>query len=275
MFASRMRAPIAVCLLVSSSAVARADDITASDARAIAQARAAIEAVDYEAAATAVRPLLSSPSPRVRSNALEITAVAQLLAGHLVEGRQAADDLHALAPGFLLEDPTLPPRVTSELEAAAQKPRSRAVTPALRAVDDDARGFELTAAGATSRVAVACRAAPRDPFRIVPTNQAGRAWRFELPRGDATACHVIAFDAAGIPIGRLGTPASPVDLHPHALATATASAPVTTRWWFWTGVGAVIVAGAAVTYAATRPSESAPPKADVTISALKGARIAW
>lgn len=34
--------------------------------------------------------------------------------------------------------------------------------------------------------------------------------------------------------------------------------PITKRWWFWTGLAAVVAGGVAITYAATRP-DPVPP----------------
>lgn len=40
---------------------------------------------------------------------------------------------------------------------------------------------------------------------------------------------------------------------------APESIPLTKRWWFWAGAGAVVVGGAALTYALTRPDPQPPP----------------
>lgn len=282
----RLAAPLTLAAFTSLPALAGADAGGDPDARSIARARAAIEAVDYDGALSAVRPLLASPKPRVRVNALEVTAIADLLVGRLADGRQALDQLYTLAPGFLFDDPTLPPRVTSEIEAAAARPRPRGVTPILRPVADVALRFELRAAGATRHVAVACRTSPSEPFVAVATSEAAGGWWFDLPRAAPASCHAVALDEDGLAIGRLGTTRSPFDVRPHAVAAATSSAPagaaeaeshpVTTRWWFWTGVAALVVAGATITYVATRPSDSATlPRSEVTISASKGAALAW
>jgi len=57
---------------------------------------------------------------------------------------------------------------------------------------------------------------------------------------------------------------SAVDLAPGQRADLTArlrpyQAPLTKKWWFWTGAAAVVVGGALATYFATRPSPQPPP----------------
>ena len=286
LFASRLAVPLVIAAFLALPAPARGDAGSEADARSVARARAAIEAVDYDAALSAVRPLLGSPTAWVRASALEITAVADLLGGRLADGRHALEQLYTLAPAFLLDDPTLPPRVTSEFEAAAARPSPRAVTPILRPVEGEALRFELRPGGATRRVTVACRNSDGEPFVALATNEVAGAWRFDLPRASPASCCAVALDEEGLAIGRLGTTKSPFDVRPHpssrASSRASASAPpseghaVTTRWWFWTGVAVVVIAGAAITYVATRPEGSSTlPRSEVTISALKGATISW
>jgi hypothetical protein len=267
------------CAFVAWPGAARGDE--RGDSETLARARAAIESVDYDAALALVRPLLASPTARVRASALEITAVANLLTGHQVAGRQALEGLYTLAPAFLLDDPTLPPRVTSEFEAAGARPRARAVTPIVQPVLGDPAAFELRSAGATRSVAVACRTSAGEPFVAVETTPTSGGWRFELPRSAPTTCHAVALDEEGVAIGRLGTARSPFELRPQASTVSRAAertssgGPVTTRWWFWSGVVAVVVAGATLTFVATRPAEPALPRSEVTISALRSAAIAW
>jgi hypothetical protein len=280
--ARRLASALCVAALVLPALAHGQERRDEAASRALARARAAIEAVDYDAAVAAVRPLLASPTASVRVSALELKAVADLLVGRQVEGRQSLEQLYTLSPAFLLHDPTLPPRVTSEFEAAAAKPRPRAVTPVLQPAPGGPTRFEIRAAGATRDVAVACRTSPGEPFVAVPTQASGGAWRFDLPRPSPSACHAVALDEEGVAIGRLGTPMSPFEVRPRAAPAAAAAPapasedhPITTRWWFWTGVAAVVVGGAVVTYVATRPSEQTLPRSEVTISTLSRAAATW
>jgi serine/threonine-protein kinase len=56
--------------------------------------------------------------------------------------------------------------------------------------------------------------------------------------------------------------------------SASTSSPVTSTWWFWSALGALVVGSAAVTYATTRPGPP-PPPADVTVSLLHPGVASW
>ena len=77
--------------------------------------------------------------------------------------------------------------------------------------------------------------------------------RFELPRKPAASLAAVAPPAsAGTTVGPLiRSPASPNDGSPAARADE-GSPSIASRWWFWTAVGAVVVAGSVTAFLLTR-----------------------
>jgi hypothetical protein len=262
--------------------VARAEDPPASPSATaapvqasvdpIVRARTALEDLRYEDAIGAVAPLLDAKSPRARVQALEITAVAHLILGQMVEAQQALTRLYETAPGFRLHDPSLPPRVTGAFEAEAARPHRRGVTPLLRGVASERTTFELLAGGEVARVDLACRATPSEPFVPVATDRRASSHRFRLPTPRAHRCFAVALDRDELPLGWLGSRKEPFAVEPKPERPQSPS--VLGRWWFWGSVGAVVVAGAAVVVVvATQPAQ-APPSAGVTVTG-RPVRWAW
>ncbi len=235
-------------------------------AEAITAARKALEQLDYERAMALVRGIGPEAPPALRTQALEIGATAQLILGRAAIAQPLLEELYFLAPAFLLDDPSLPPRVTKMFEEEAARPHTRAVKLELRPTDDDLRGYWLLAAGATAAVDVACRPGAAGVFLPVQTFfSAGRA-RFRLPSEGGFQCFALARDRDGLPLGRLGTAAAPMLLTSRRPAPPPPPTPVWQRWYFWTGIGAVVVGGAVVAaVVATRKQEI--PAADITVDA--------
>jgi hypothetical protein len=226
----------------------------------VVAARGALEDLRFDDAMHLVQPLLASPDARRRLEALEITAVAHLVLGHPEEGRRAVAALYEIAPGFVLTDPSLPPRVTAVFAAEAARPHRRGVTPSVR--PRTAAEFDLVVGGAP-RVELTCRSTTRGSFAPIATRLINGNHRFHLPSSGVHRCYAVALDEAGLPLGRLGSAKDPVELRP----AATASPALTARWWFWAGLGAVAVATAVVVIVATQPEQANPPPADITVSA--------
>jgi hypothetical protein len=255
-----------------ANGVKRAEDgaaaiaIPADGPTAVAQARSAVEDQRYDDALALLAPQLSSPSRRMRAAALEITAVVRLLVGRTAEGREAVAALYEMAPAFQLDDPSLPPRVTRVFEAEAAVPHAHAVTLAIRPAPAaiERGSFEISASRPAGGVDLACRPASQKAASFAPiaVTAAGGGFRFKLPTIAPYGCYAIARDADGLPLGRLGSAAHPVDVTPPPAPPP--AAPLYTRWWVWTGAGAVAAAVAlgVIFGTQTRP---APPAADITI----------
>jgi hypothetical protein len=241
----RARASAAAALLLASfafrsawaSAPAPAQGGSAEGddpARVLAGARADVEQLRYDEAVAEVLPLLS---------------------------HAALASLYTLAPAFALRDPTLPPRVTTEFDAAAAERHPRGVTMVLRPSATESAAFEIVAGGETREVDLACRRSGyADAYAPVTTSRVAGAHYFRLPTASAYQCHAVALDDDRLPLGRLGSERAPFDVRPHAISDK----PLSSRWWFWTSVGAVVVGGVLITYVATRPGDHAPP-ADATV----------
>jgi hypothetical protein len=272
----RPRASGVIALLIAcgsaQTALATAAPATTQDdaTHLLAHARSEIEQLQYDAAVASVLPLLSNASKRVRVEALEITAEAHLVLGRLSEGRAALAALYTIAPGFVLRDPTLPPRVTSEFDAAAAESYGRTVAIVVRPADNDAAEFEIGAAGDTTHLELACRSSAADSFVPMATLRVGNLYRFRLPTSGTYSCHAVALDADELPLGRLGSENAPFDLRPHAVKER----PITSTWWFWSAVGAVVVGSAAVTYAVVHAGPP-PPPADATVSLVRPSAVSW
>src|SRR5262249_21127602 len=141
-----------------SSARADEDDarVTDGDER-IRQARAALDDQRYEDAIRLVAPLVAEAPAKQRVQALEITAVSELILGRPSDARAPLAALYEMAPGFSLSDPSLPPRVTTEFDAEAVRPHARAVEVVIRPAPAASTSFEIRAGHGTARVTLACR----------------------------------------------------------------------------------------------------------------------
>ena len=241
---------------------------SADGKQAIADARRAVEDQRYEDALASLAPHVSSPSRGTRAAALEITAIVRLSLGRQAEGREAVAALYELAPGFLLDDPSLPPRVTRVFEAEAALPHGRSVTMAIRPAGDERGVFEVSVTQPAASIDLACSASKPPVLAPVSVKKTRAGFRFRLPTLAAHRCHAIARDADGLPLGRLGSAARPVDVTPPPPA-----APLVTRWWLWTAVGLAATAVAVGVVAATQQPRP-PPDADITVRPQR-AVLSW
>jgi hypothetical protein len=239
--------------------------------QAIIEARKALEQLDTERALALVAVVGPEASPALRTQAFEIAATVHLIDGRAAAAQPLLEELYFLAPAFLLDDPSLPPRVTKMFDEEAARPHTRAVKLDLRPADDDLRGFVIGAAGATARVDMACRAAQSGAFLPVQTQFADGKARARLPSEGMFQCHAIAADRDGLPLGRLGTAKAPLPLASRKPPPPPPPEPVWKRWYFWTGIGGAVATGIVVTAVlASRKQEL--PAADITVDApLQGA----
>ncbi|MEZ4307674.1 MAG: hypothetical protein R3F14_06465 [Polyangiaceae bacterium] len=232
---------------------------------AIAAARLAVEEQRYEEALGLLGAEVSSRSRKIRAAALELLGVVRLLLGRVTEGREAVAALHEMAPAFQLEDPSLPPRVTKVFEAEAALTHGRSVTLSVRPAEE--RGaFEISVSQAlamTIELSCASRGAGRrlGVFRPVAVTRGEKGFRFRLPVLGEHACHAVARDGDGLPLGRLGSSARPVEITPPPVKEER---PLVQQWWLWTAVGAV-AAGIAVGAAVATQGPKEAPSADITV----------
>jgi hypothetical protein len=244
---------------------------------AIREARAAVEGQRYAEALERARAILAAPgaSARRRAEALEITAIVYLIEGRASEARTPLFELYSLAPAFVLEDPSLPPRVTEAFEAEAKIRRARAVDVTLRPAPKPSRelAMELVSGGETASVKLECRRGLSGSYAPVPVTSEGDRHSFQSPFA-VSYCHAVALDVEGLPIGRLGTKAAPFEVRPRAAAPRSSMSaappdarPITSAWWFWAGLATILAAGATAAIVAAQPGDPAPPVADVTATA--------
>jgi hypothetical protein len=285
-----MRARVGLALLLASAALSASREACAdADDDRVARGRASLEDQRYDAAIHDVQPLLKAQSTprRVRVQALEITAIAHLVLGRFAQARGPLTKLYDLAPGFALEDPSLPPRVTAAFDAEAALPHARAVTPSLQAVGDESKDlqeFRIAVAGTEAKdVRVTCRAGDTAPFATVVSEGSASgagdvtAFRYRLPTPVRHGCQAVAVDADQLPLGRLGTAREPFFVEPrHPVVVQLAPVPpapkkeegsIAGKWWFWTAGAALIAGTVAIVYVSTRPNEASPPAADITTTA--------
>jgi hypothetical protein len=140
----------------------------------------------------------------------------------------------------------------------------------VRPYDSEPQEFDIVAAGDTTHLELACRSSDADSFVPMSTSRANGAFRFRLPTAAAYSCRAVALDADDLPLGRLGSDRAPFDMKPHAVRDH----PITTTWWFWSALGALVIGSAAVTYAVTR-SGPPPPPSDATVSLIHPAVASW
>ena len=220
-------------------------------------ARKAVEEQRYDDARQLVQDDLASPVAAKRAPALEIAAVTYLLEGRTSEAQPYVHALYELAPAFQLSDKSLPPRVTDVFTAEAARPHSRAVSLAFRSGED---GSFVLEASARAKLSVSCRQGQSDFAPVNLMNLTPLRRGFRLPTTTVNSCFALALDEDALPVGRLASRSAPVTLTPETKPPKT----VLTRWWFWTGVGAVLVGGAVLAYVETRPDHRDLPAAEVT-----------
>lgn len=242
----------------------------ASDPVALVQrARRALEELRYEDALRLSRAVAPDAPGPLRMAAFEIRGIVHLIQGDGALAQPLLAELYANAPAFLLDDPSLPPRVTRMFDEEANRPHARAVTPQIKPRGDDLRAFTLVAGGETAEVALFCRTKRDGPPTQVQTRfEAGQA-DFRLPASGRFYCHALAVDAEGLPLGRLGTPDAPAIIASR-MPPSPLPPPVTEKWWFWTSIGGgVVVAGGAIAAAVLLSQRTDAPAAelDVTLSA--------
>lgn len=244
--------------------------------RALAAARAAVADLRLDAALGLVAPLVVSPDPRTRVDALAVSAVAHLLSGDTANGRADVAILYAIAPAYEIEDPSLPPRVTRVFEAEAARAHPRALSIAVRPDPSDAGAFRVSTSLLAARVPLACRLAAGSAYIPLATlKEPAGSFRIQLPTLRPYECYATALDADGLPLGALGSRAAPFLLKPHPIAAAEHGGGVVSKWWFWSSV-VVVAAAAAVTTVVVVESraQSSPPPADITVPA-HGASVSW
>lgn len=230
-------------------------------------ARLALEEQRYEDTLALASPHVSDKDEQEQARALELTTLAHALLGHQVEAEATLAKLYELAPGFVLEDRSMPPSVRNMFAREAAKPHRRTITVSATWSDsDDWIDLKLAAAmpGLSSRAGVhlegACRASEKDSPRPVQIRRTSDdRFTFAPPNKTALACFFSVMTASGVPVGRLGSPMAPTTITPPE------SKSVLKKWWFWTGAAVVLAGAGATTYALTRPREIAPPAAPYTI----------
>jgi hypothetical protein len=266
---------LSLSVATASAETASADPTsseTTSPEVALREARAALEELRYADALAAVERVGALAPLPLRVEAQAIGAVVHLLEGRPALAAPLILEVYQHAPGFLLDDASLPPTVTAAFDAEAAKTHTRGVNLELTRLKGDARGFQIIAGGETARVEVACRAGAEGPFLPLAVRRRSGASRFHLPGEGEHGCHAVALDALGLPLGRLGTAAAPITLRPLEPVVIPPPAPagddatVAESWWFWTSlVGAAATAAVTIGVVVVAARGEAPPTADVDV----------
>jgi hypothetical protein len=234
-----------------------------SEAQLLQEARVAMEDQRYDDALATVTPLLvTATPPSTRVKALEIAAVAHLLLGRDAEARPLVYELYELAPAFELVDRSLPPRVTAVFARELAQPHSRGAALTIRPLSSEVADYEIRVSRAAYQVDVVCRKDAGPLMHVDVINRPDGTRRFRLPTLGTYQCAAIAFDNHELPLGRLGSRTAPISLH----ALEKANPGLATKWWFWTGVGAVVIGGATAAFVIARSQDAQPrPRADIDI----------
>ena len=142
--------------------------------------------------------------------------MVRLLVGRTAEGREAVAALYEIAPAFLLDDASMPPRVTRVFETEAAQPRTargHARHPP-RARRDRTGPLRISADRPAHGIDLACSSTTPPSFSPIAVTTRDGAFRFKLPTLAAHRCYAIARDADGLPLGRLGSGALPISVVP-------------------------------------------------------------
>ena len=252
---------------------------------ALREARKALEELRYEDALGWVRAVPATAPPTLRMQALEVAATVHLVIGRTALAQPLLEELYHLAPGFVLDDPALPPRVTKLFDEEAARPHRRSVRLRLGQHRGDMLGHLVTTRERPHAIRVSCRSGAKAPFvhvrgrwlggRVLPAAKmnpgssgptSARRWFFRLPARSAFACHAVALDRDGLPLGRLGTARAPLILRPGKPPPP----PVYKRWYFWTGLSAAVVGGVVAAVVVSTNDEPVPPTSELTVSATPG-----
>jgi hypothetical protein len=254
---------------------------------AVADARTALEERRYKDALALVSSLRTAREARWRADALEISAIAQLMSGQSAAGQKTVEELFALEPGFVLNDPSLPSSVTSVFQAESARPHPRQVTLRI-APAPVSRTLEVATSGNVADVRIACRERGAKAFVPVAATREGAAFRVRLSSTQRHDCFALALDADDLPVGRLGSRTEPIEVIPPAPPPALArtaatepqtrapgrpSTPLTGRWWFWAAIGVVTVVGVTSVVVAAAAGKSAG--ADENVTSTQVNKIAW
>lgn len=256
--------PVAAPPVAPKSAEAPVEHPSLAVAR---EARKAFQEVRTDEEVLALLDQIDAEDPPLAwVTALEIRAILLIRAGQAARAQPLLEELYFLAPAYVLTDASVKPQVTKMFEEEAARPHKRSVSLDLQAHGNDLRTFQLAAGGATVRVELACRAGEKAPFLPLQIAMHGHNARFRLPNQGAFACHAVALDRDGLPLGRLGTPTAPTVIRSRTPTPPPAPTPITESWWFWTGLSA-IAAGAVVVAVVVATSSEDPPDADLTVAA--------
>jgi hypothetical protein len=271
-------ATAAVACILGTGALAFADD---TSARAIARARAAYEALDFDAVLMATADVAPDAPIASRVEALLLAALAHQALVDPAAPTTAESLAHdrdvdaALAEVLALDARYVPPRtypaeLRARFELARARDEGRRAQRALAKCDGKAPPLSLSIPDrARGGRALPLRWIVDDPRRCVRTLRVtwglggltgiaqtdvalpvhGGVATLVIP-GDVTASRVgvtlalaaEAFDAEDGRLSVLGSLAAPERV---VVAPGMPATPLYRRWWFWAGVGALVV-GAAV-----------------------------
>ena len=248
--------------ILAWASIAHADDALPDVSRMVRELR-------YEDALARIEQIRRAPdsSPVVKLRALELAALAQLGLGHEADAREAFVRLLTLDPGAELTEQRPSPRLVELFQSVRQslgreEPRAGLLTsveaPALE-------GASLTATarpdGEHAIVRVVFRARVGGTESDIQASRSGSSWSAGIPvpsGADLRRATVIARGFA--PSGRLSAVSPPA--HPDVGGTGgegegeddpfqigetptdeSGRGGLTSKWWFWGGIGAVVVGG--------------------------------
>ena len=232
---------------VLSPAVARADEWT--------EVASLLERLEYDTIVERLEPIASDPArePRDRLRALEIIGVARVGAGRDDDARAVFMRLRTADPRWELQDPSYSPKIHELFDAAEidARPRTLAVSVDRTSVGEVVIGvaWDPTTIYASELELRWCWSAS-GAFSLARLGRRAAADGFPIPRVEGAPglarlrAVALAHAPSGAIVARAGTEEEPVVLEvrpPRPAHRATPSGSILTRWWLWTGVGAVVV----------------------------------
>ncbi len=264
---TRNRTAVLIGLLC---ALGGAPALAASVEQSLSRARAQYRDQEYEKVIVISRAVVKDARATVaqRVEAHELLGLSCLILGRQAEARQAFTSLLRLEPGHRLRDPSGSPKlrtffrsVRDSLPPPATPPRLQLQAPG-RAVAGgrvDIKGVLTDFVWADHIGLLRWRRAGKLTWHSASaTAQSGSilAARLLLPRSPTAyrlEYYMAVHDTDGIQVVSAGSASEPLSLQVEA---GKRSFSLARKWWFWTAVGAVVVAGATVGIVALSSQEA-------------------
>jgi len=275
---------VVAALVGAPSPVRAAPDTGASIDDRIAEGRRLFDEQDYTAAIQLLAPITrdARATRSQRLAALEQIALAQFIRRDLAAARGTFERILDIDPGYTLRDPSgspelrdffdvlkrelvpgFDPSAGADLEHAAPRGATAGKTVELE-LHVTRGGDQVFDVAALSR-----RRGELGYTTVIASPRGELRWRARLKPPSARKAYVLEYyiearGAGSEPLGRIGSPDSPLEL---PIAAGESDRPWYGRWYVIAGAAVVTgIAGAAIVAATRGPSDGSLPPGTITVS---------